>query len=405
MEKKLGFIPEAESIIKEALEDIVKSGFVPGCGVMVGYKGEKVFEIYTGIADKETGKAVSADTRYRMYSMTKVFTVSAVMQLWDRGLIRLNDPLSKFIPEYANPVVAVCGMSGNYQLVPAEREIMIYDLLTMTSGIPYDAEGPTGKVIADITARWAADKKEGKDWDTIRVARELAKAPLLFQPGKYFQYGLSHDILGAVIEVITGKNLYEYLKENFFMPLGMDSATFEIDESNRDLMAEVYGASGKPVKGMGSPIIDTSLGYDKPRFFSGGAGLVCTMGDYFKFVRMLAHNGTVDGKRYLSRKAIEMISTPQLNARQMQTYNAADESPNNIYRGYNYGFGVRVCTEPGISANANSKGEYGWAGALGTWMFVDPEEDIFLVYVHQRTPVDHEAYMPQVCRAVYSALK
>lgn len=399
------FIPEAESIVKKALDGIVESGFVPGCAVAIGKGGEKAFEVYSGIADKETGRPVQADTCYRMYSMTKILTVAAIMQLWDRGQIRLNDRLSKFIPEYKNQMVAERQLSGAYEMSAAKREIMIFDLLTMTSGIPYDAEGPTGQAVSDIARRAREARENGNEWDTLRLAKEFAGIPLLFHPGTYFQYGLSHDILGAVVEVITGENLYEYLKNNFFEPLGMKDACFEINDNNKNRMAGQYNAAGRACGGISSNIIDSTLNYDNPKFFSGGAGLICTMDDYFKFARMLAKNGTVDGKRYLSRKAVELLRSPKLNERQLLTYNSASENPDNIYRGYNYGFGVRVCEKENLSANANSKGEYGWAGALGTWMLIDPKEDIFLVYVHQRTPVEHEAYVPQLTCAVYSSLE
>jgi CubicO group peptidase (beta-lactamase class C family) len=399
-----GFIPEAENRIRNALKGIINSGFVPGNGVIVGRRGEKAFELYEGKSNADRGTDVGPDTIFRMYSMTKILTVASVMQLWDRGIIRLNDKLSDFISEFEDTKVAEHTGPGQYMIRNPEREIRVYDLLTMTSGIPYDSTGPTGEGISYIVERWKNDRKCGDDWDTLKVAREIAKVPLLFDPGKYFQYGLSHDILGAVIEVVTGKNLCEYMKENLFEPLGMKDACFEINDRNRLRIAEEYGIGGKPRTGIDSEIIDC-MKYEDPKFYSGGAGLLGTADDYFRFARMLANNGMVDGIRVLSRKAIEMMRTPQLNTRQLTTYNSYSEDPNNIYRGYNYGFGVRVCTKPGISAVANSLGEYGWAGALGTWVFIDPQEELFAVYVHQKTPVEHEEYVPQIIGAIYSSLE
>ncbi len=399
-----GFVSQAGSRIRNALIGIINSGFVPGNGVIVGRGGEKVFELYEGKADVAKGTEMGPDTIFRMYSMTKLLTVASVMQLWDRGIIRLNDKLSDFISEFADTKVAEYIGPGQYTIREPERPIRIYDLLTMTSGIPYDSTGPTGEGIKAVCRRWKENRKNGSDWDTIKLAKEIAGVPLLFDPGKYFQYGLSHDILGAVIESVTGKNLYEYMKGNIFDPLGMKDACFEINESNRPRIAEEYGSGGNPRTGIDSEIIDC-MKFEDPVFFSGGAGLLCTTEDYFRFARMLANNGTVDGLRILSRKAIDMIRTPQLNKRQLSTYNSSSEDPNNIYRGYNYGLGVRVCTEPGISSVTNSMGEYGWDGALGTWVCIDSKEDLFVVYVHQRTPVEHEEYVPQIIDAIYSSLE
>lgn len=397
MGKRDGFVLEAPAIVKRALDKIVSDGIVPGCGIMVGYKGERAFEAYSGYADEKKRLPSSSRVYYRMYSMTKVLTVACIMQLWDRGLLRLNDEVSKFIPEFKNMTV----WDGEKE-VPANREITIYDLLTMTSGIAYESDGYVGQVFNRTVKEWLSDREKGEEWDTLKVARKIAAIPLLFQPGEQFLYGLSHDVLGAVIEVITGKNLCEYMTENLFIPLGMKEASFEINDKNRDFMAEVSGQI-VPKDEAGGML--GCLSFEKPKFFSGGAGLICTLEDYFRFTRMLALGGTVDGKRILSRKAIEMLSTPQLNERQSATFHSADDSPLNIYRGYSYGLGVRVCVKPNISPDANSRGEYGWAGMLGTWMFVDPEEDIFMVYVHQHFPTEHERYMPQVTNAVYAALK
>lgn len=384
--------------VKSALNKIIDENLCTGNGIMIGKDGKLVFEAYAGFADKAKTRPIDMHTVYRMYSMTKVVTIVAAMQLFEKNAFRMSDPLYKYIPEFKDMYV-----EDEKGIHKAENTILIKHLLTMTSGLPY---GDDYGRYDELALKWKKDLSEGNRWSTQRAAKEVASLPLIFEPGTRYRYGFSFDILGALIEIWSGKSLPLYCAENIFKPLGMRDSGFTYADIDKSKLCDMYmrNENGQlvPADGIDCPIIDCGMDYNTAAFASGGAGLLSTMGDYFKFVRMLALGGSVDGVRILSKKSIELISTPRLNEAQLKDFTSGD--PCCFGESFSYGYGVRVLVKPHSETMSNI-GEWGWAGALGTWMHIDPKENLFYVYVHQTTPADHVNYVPYLNNAIYSSLE
>ncbi len=387
---------ELETNVKSALRKIIEENLCTGNAIMIGKDGELVLEAYDGFEDKEKTRPVNPDTVYRMYSMTKVVTVVAAMQLFEKNAFRLSDPLFRYIPEYESMFI-----EDEKGIRRAENPILIKHLFTMTSGMAY---GDSYGKYEELANRCRTDAQNGVRWDTIRFAKECAALPLVFEPGTGYCYGISFDILGALIEIWSGEKYEQYCAKNIFQPLGMNSTGFSYRDIEKENLCRCYErtAGGELVKmqKLGCPIIDESLDFESGTFASGGGGLMSTMGDYFKFVSMLSAGGTVGDKRILSKKSIEFISSPRLNEKQKKEYSSGD--PCCSGESFSYGCGVRVLIKPHTETLSNI-GEWGWSGALGTWMHIDPVEKLFYVYVHQTKPADHKNYVPYINNAIYSS--
>ncbi|MBQ2954911.1 MAG: beta-lactamase family protein [Clostridia bacterium] len=380
------------------LRKITDSGLVPGNAIMIGKDGRKIYEKYNGYADLNGSVSIDPGTVYRMYSMTKVVTAVAVLQLWEKGGFQMDDPVSDYIPEYGS--MRVVRADGSVHA--AKNKMTVRHLLTMTSGIGYsDDHG----YYADFAKRWNEQIVEGKAWDTVRAAKELTKVPLLFEPGERYCYGFSYDVLGALVEVISGMNLKDYCRKFIFAPLGMMDSGFEIDENNRGKMAAACRKTPDGLAeydGIDCPVIDV-MRFTNPVFYSGGAGLVSTLEDYFTFTWMLAEGGALNGVRILNKSTVDMMRRPQLTNSQRMAYNDPKEDASTFGLEYTYGFGVRVLSDPQPDT-VLSPDEWGWSGALGTWMAIDPEEHIFFVYAHQHNPPLHKTYVPEIWQAIREAL-
>lgn len=218
----------------------------------------------------------------------------------------------------------------------------------------------------ELVRRWRAEQEAGRPWDTVRVAEEVGTLPLMFDPGSYYNYGFSFDILGALIQIWTGLTLAQYCERHIFRPLGMRDSGFLLDGAGPVAEMCTFGPDGQLIHAdeVGTPSVD-AVNWGPPHFFSGGAGMISTLGDYFKFTRALALGGTADGVRLIGSRTLKLMSAPHLNARQLPGYNQGD--PCAFGPSYNYGFGVRVMTEPIHGSSISSVGEWGWSGALGTW--------------------------------------
>lgn len=383
--------------VKSAMKQILDRKIATGCGIMIGRGGKLCYEAYAGYSDKERQIPTTKDTVYRMYSTTKLVTVVAALQLWEKSAFSMLDPLYMFIPEFKDMMIQ--DESG---LRKAQNPILIKHLFTMTAGLSYDDEYGNYRALAE---KWLNAKANGNNWDTLKAAKEIAKLPLAFEPGEHFRYSFCLDILGALIEIWSGERFDVYCKEHIFKPLGMNNTSFDLNDLERKNLAQVYTPSENGLKitsGINNPAIDASLDFENVTFFSGGAGLLSTLEDYFKFACMLASGGTYNGVRILGSRTIEYMHTPQLNEVQLKDYRNGDHCC--FGYSYSYGLGVRVLIENHTSQYV-PVGEWGWSGALGTWVHIDPKEDLFYVYVHQRTPADHDLYIPFLDAAIYSSLE
>ena len=378
-------------LIHNTLSRFVDSGEIAGCSARIMRNDEILFEESFGYADIESKLKMSADTIFPIASMSKVITVAGIMQLYEQGLFKLWDPVSKYLPGFKNPKIAREKPDGSYEIVDAKGEVTMRQLFTMTSGVPYGwADTAAGRIRIEKEKEWMSNPLFFPG--TVGYVNLVGQLPLAFEPGERWMYGFSIDVLGAVIEVLTGKSLGEYLKENVFDPLGMTDTGFFVPADKLDRIATLYNINeGMKPSDRGAPT-------SKPEFESGGGGMFSTVRDYSRFAQMLLHGGTLDGVRILGRKTIDLISTDHLTPEQRRSDNWDTQ------RGYGYGLGVRVMTNPELAGINGSVGEWGWDGAFGNWFCVDPKENLTCVYLTTNRPGEHYRFIPKLMASMYASL-
>ncbi|MEW9052932.1 MAG: serine hydrolase domain-containing protein [Neobacillus sp.] len=364
-----------------------------GCALSVNYQGEIRFENYVGLADLKTEKPIKADTIYRIYSMTKVVTCVAALILYERGHFLLNDPLEQYLPEFENPKVYRTNAKGELYITAATSSIRVKDLFTMTSGITYDGDAnETEREVRKVMASLRTDKT----MNVRELSKALAAIPLAFDPGSKWRYGLSHDVLAALIEVLSGMTFGEFLKKEIFEPLSMHDTFFTLPDEKKHRLASFYH---RKEDGSLHEITKMDFPYQPGvRFESGGAGLLSTLSDYSRFAYMLANDGELDGVRILGRKTIELMSTNHLSDEQLTCYDW------DYLAGYGYGLGVRVMMNPQAGGSNSSLGEFGWSGLAGTWVLIDPKEKLSAVYMQQMLPNLEAYHQPRLRNVIYGAL-
>ena len=354
--------------IHTALQRYIDRGEIAGAVSLVARKGKIAWMDSQGMMDLDGKKPMRADTMFRIASMTKPITSIAAMMLYEQGYFQLNDPVSKFIPEFKNQKVAVAAAPAPYRLVAADREVTIRHLLTHTAGLPNTYVGYS---VAEYN-KLGADRKQT---DTVcDLSRKLAKMPLDFQPGTQWAYGPATDVLGCLIEVISGMPLDQYFQQKIFAPLNMTDTHFYPDSSKQPRMATVYRpAAPNGILPLALPVPTAT------KYFSGAGGLASTIGDYARFSQMLLDGGTLDGNRLVSRKTIELMTQNHIGNAPLWA----------SLPGRRFGLGFSVVTDLGESANLGSAGTFGWGGAFGTYFWVDPKEQMFGILMIQIRPYDH----------------
>jgi CubicO group peptidase (beta-lactamase class C family) len=376
--------------VGDYLQSEITAGKIPGAVILVQQHGKPVYFQSFGVRDVVTRTPMTADTIFRIYSMSKPITSVAAMMLVDDAKLSLDDPLSKYIPAFADVKVAADrpGANGQPATEPLQRPITIEDLLRHTSGITYGFYGdsPIRKLYAK------AGLFEG-DVDNATFAERLAKLPLAEQPGTLWDYGHSTDILGRVIEIVSGQSLYQFEKERLLGPLGMtDTAFFLADQSQRPRVAEPlpWDRFDRPMGGIAEPIAPK-------RWESGGAGMIGTAGDYARFAQMLLSRGELDGKRYLKPDTVVLMTSDHVGSdtkivHDKLYYPGGDN-------GFGLGFAVRTIAKPPLPA-----GEYRWDGVGGTFFFIDPSDDMFVICMMQ-SPSQRDRIQQAVKKLVYEALE
>ena len=379
------------NLIRNTLSRFVTEGQIAGCSAKIIRGGETLFQGSFGYADIEKQKPMDDSTIFPIASMSKVITVAGIMRLYEQGLFKLWDPVSEYLPGFKHPTVALEKPDGGYEIVPAKGEVTLRQLFTMTSGVPY---------AGNDTAAARIQKEKGEAYlaehgtvpPTVEYCNLVGGLPLAFEPGEKWMYGFSIDVLGAVIEVLSGKTLGAYLKETIFDPLGMKDTGFFVPPEKQSRVATLYQIrEGMKPDGRTYPC-------EKPIFESGGGGLFSTVEDYSRFAQMLLRGGTLDGERILGRKTIDLISRDHLTPQQQATHSWDTQ------RGYGYGLGVRVMTNPETADINGSVGEWGWDGAFGNWFCVDPKENLTCVYLTTNLPGDHYRFIPKLMASMYASL-
>jgi CubicO group peptidase (beta-lactamase class C family) len=324
------------------------------------------------------------DSLFRIYSMTKPLVSVGVMMLWEEGRLLLNDPIEKYLPALAQPKVGVIE-GETMRLVAANRSITVQDLLRHTSGLTYEFRGATPVHKAYIEAKIARLKQTNED----QVAT-LGRLPLLHQPGTHWEYSRSTDVLGRLIEVISGQTLGAFLAERICDPLGMTDAGFSVPEKHHGRIAEPFAKD--PDTAMDVSLLDVKR---TAMFESGGGGMVATAMDYARFCAMLLNNGRLDGTRLLGRKTLELMTSDHLGH--------IPANPDLLPPGHGFGLGFAVRTQAGMAPFPGSVGNYYWSGAAGTSFWIDPAERLFAVLMIQ-APVQREHYRLLFRDLVYAAI-
>ncbi len=389
--------------ILDLLRSFVDRKMAAGVSALVTVEGKAEIFRCAGLADLQSRRPFLRDAILRMYSTTKPMTAVAVMTLVEDGVFSLDMNISRFLPEWKNVKVCVI-RDGKPVLEPAKREITVFDLLTMTSGIPYPADGPTDDpVLKEVTRHYgrafrhiAAQEALGKRISTREVIRIMAECPLCFHPGETWKYGFSADVLGALIVAATGKELGAYMKGKIWDPLHMGDTGFRVPREKLHRLAPTYmpGKNGlvrKPKKRELNMI-------EEGGFESGGGGLFSTVEDYTRFARMLLNRGELDGVRILKPETVDRMTRNQLTKEQRLGCTWADEN------GYGYGFQMRVMIDPTQSAIHESAGSFGWNGLAGVSMRIDPVRRTTLLFGIQRIPPSHELFIPDLTKAVEKEL-
>lgn len=364
----------------------------PGCACTVVQRGKTLYEQFLGYADVDNRMKIAPETVYRIYSMTKVVTCTAALMLFERGLFLLDDPLDEYLPEFKNPQVYRSFENDSAALSPAAGPIRIKHLFSMSSGLTYGGDH------SENERRTKSIMNEAHESLDLRsLSKALAEVPLAFDPGTRWKYGTSHDVLAALIEVLSGQSFGSFLKQEIFEPLGMKDTSFALSEDTKDRLCKMYDRAED-----GKMTLNTWM--DKPyqpgfRYESGGAGLLSTIADYSRFAQMLANGGEWEATRILSPYTIKLMSTNQLNLQQMQDFSRGQHS------GYGYGLGVRMMMDPAAGGSNSSIGEFGWAGMAGSWVLIDPIKQMSIVYMQQMLP-SMEPYIHNRLRSViYGALQ
>lgn len=377
----------------------IATGRLPGCQVTVARGPDVGYFRSFGTMDRERQKLVEEDTIWRVYSMSKPVTSIALMQLYERGAFQLTDPVHRHIPEWRDLVVEETGEDGSTRMVEPARPMSIRDALTHMTGL-------AGAVFGDhpVDERFAAALGEARSGMTLEgVCTLLADYPLKFHPGTRWNYGLSTDICGRLVEIISGQRFDDYLRDEIFGPLGMDDTGFSVSDVSSDRFAAcyLYQPGGEPQL-VDDPVTSS---YRRPRsYLSGAGGLVSTSGDYLRFCQMLLGNGEFDGRRIIGRKTLELMTANHLPDRGELADFAGGGFGESGFEGVGFGLGFAIGLGPAATGTAGSFGEYHWGGAASTAFWVDPVEDVTVVFMAQLLPSTCYPFRAQLRALVYQAL-
>ncbi len=393
--ESVGLSSERLGRIATVVQKSIDDKQIAGAVTMVIRHGQVAWLDARGMADREAGKAMQRDSIFRICSMSKPITSTAVMMLYEEGKFLLEDPISKYLPEFRNPKVLVKPATGQPYSIPATREITIRDLLRHTSGITYNWNGTLGQLYDDANVASGLLQYDGTIEDSVR---RLAGVPLLFNPGDRWEYSLSVDVLGRLVEVVSGMPFDEFLRTRIFERLGMTDTCFFLAADKVPRLAAAYTYyDGKGLNRFpDAPIVEGTMSYsaDYPyrgprKLFSGGAGLSSTTLDYARFCQMLLNGGRLDKVRLLSRKSVELMTHDQLG-------------PISQEMGFGLGFGVDGVKAP--LSELGSAGEFGWGGFFYTSFSIDPKEDMIVISMAQLHPTGGLGLDKEIHVLAYQAL-
>jgi len=377
----------------------VSAGKIAGCQVTVARGDHVAYSRSFGLMDRERNKPVTEDTIWRIYSMTKPITSVALMQLYEQGAFLLTDPVDRYIPSWKGMKVGIVKDDGSIETVEPDQPVSVRDALMHTTGLPsfFASDSP-------IDRAFGAERREAGSGATLEsVCEILSRHPLKFQPGTRWNYGLSTDICARLVEVLSGKPFDEYLASEIFAPLGMVDTGFFVPDASLERFAANYNYRRGESPTLGDDP-ETSGYRRQPSYFSGAGGLVSTTPDYLRFCRMLVERGELDGHRILGRKTLELMTVNHLPGGVDLTQMAMGGFGEAGFVGVGFGLGFAVGQGPAATSMAGSAGEYYWGGAASTAFWVDPAEELTVIFMTQLMPSASYPFRAQLRSLVYQAL-
>jgi CubicO group peptidase (beta-lactamase class C family) len=385
---KLGLVPERLELLHRRIQQFVDDGQHAGVSLLLVRNGEIADTFAAGLRNRELGVPMSRDTIVRVYSMTKIVVSVAALTLLEEGKLGLLDPVADYLPEFRDLHVLVGGTAQDPQLVPADKPMTIQHLFTHTSGLVYDAPGePIDEFYRTV------NKEAGKSLE--QVVNYLARLPLKWHPGTQFEYGYSTDVLGRVIEVVSGSRLDAYLQTRILEPLGMIDTGYAVTAAEKGRLAKVYehgpGGTLRPVTSLEGEIVE-----GQRDFPGGGAGLFSTLDDYAKFGQMLLNGGEWAGARIIGRKSLELMVANHLTGLAVPFHNKGV--------GHGFGLGVAVRLDDGLAATLGSIGSFGWTGMATTYCRIDPVEKLVALCFAQHLPYDEHGIFQRFANLSYQTL-
>jgi CubicO group peptidase (beta-lactamase class C family) len=402
--KAAGMDPVVLERIDEHLNrSYIEPGKIAGCLTVVARRGHVAHFSPLGLADRERKVPVSDETIWRIYSMTKPITGVALMTLYERGYFQLSDPVHRFIPSWKNQKVAVHGSDGKVDLVEPDRPVSIRDVMMHMAGLGY---GP-GNSDLDLGTPGESRRVRSprSDASLEALCERLATEPLRFQPGTRWLYSFGTDVCARLVEVISKTSYDEYLRSNVFDPLGMTDTAFFVPDHRVERFAANYGRNSRRELVLVDDPIESSY-RRQPTMLSGGGGLVSTASDYLHFCQMLANGGELDGQRVLGRKTVEFMTINHLPGGGELSEFALDGSYGEVgFNGMGFGLTMSVGLGPARTQVIGSPGEFMWGGAASTTFFIDPSEDLIVIFMTQLMPSGTFNFRGQLKTLIYPAIE
>ena len=375
--------------LRDFMDNYLPTLGVPGTDIVIYKNHEEIFRYQSGFDSLKSGTPVNPNALYHMYSCTKVATCVAATQLIERGEILTTDPVFAYLPEYADIKVKHTLPDGTVQVRPAEKVLTIEHLLTMTGGLDYDIDRPAIKRVIQQTNGRAP---------TLDIVRAIPEDPFIFEPGSRYQYSLCLDVIGGLVELVSGMSLGEYFKKNIFEPLGMTETSFGVTEDKLARMATQYQYNAETGEVTEIPKAENRFNFGT-EYHSGGAGLISSVKDQILFADALVNYGVgKNGNRILSKVGVELMS-----ANHLDPISLADFTKIGQVKGYGYGYGVRTNINPIINGNLSPVGEFGWDGARGSYLSADPKNRVAFFYAEHMGGL-HPVILPRLRNVVYSCL-
>ncbi|MET0295244.1 MAG: serine hydrolase domain-containing protein [Phenylobacterium sp.] len=396
-----GFSAERLGRIDRHLQEkYVGRGLLPGAQLILARRGEVVHESVLGLADMERGRGLEADALYRIYSMTKPITSIALMMLVEEGRIALDDPVDRWIPEWKNLGVYVAGGLDGWLTKPCDRPMQVVDLMRHTSGLTYFLQNRT---TVDYAYRKTGVSTVPSDLTLEAQVAVLAALPLDFSPGEAWNYSVSTDIVGYLVQVVSGQPFQDFLRTRILDPLGMHETDFQVPAGQQDRLTACYNIKPRGLELQDDP--ETSPFLAPPSFYSGGGGLVSTAADYLKFAQMLVNRGQLNGVRIVSPATLRLMATNHLPGGRDLTQMSISLFSEATNAGVGFGLGFAVVFDPAKTLVPGSRGEFYWGGAASTFFWIDPVEELCAVFMTQALPSSAYPVRRELRTLVYAALE